>query len=221
MVANRTQGFGGGGGDDPEDDPNRINKILEQAKRRGRCSPGVAPEPPWKKQKKETQAAIASCLRPGEDALELENMQREMEIGLQRVLMSQGRRGFAFPPLQPWMGVDELVVDLLRRVGPVNRTAEEEEEVAAPGGKGKGKGKGPTRLIPGCTPQSLPKPPQGPQPLFQVSENETEEAAPGKGKGKGKGRNTQQTTRNNPAGGDPPRGYWITDYMTTGRSFFF
>ena len=231
LVANRTGGFGGGGGDDPEDDPNRINKILEQAKRRGRASPGVAPEPPWKKQKQDAQAAIAACLQPGETfgVQAMEEMRAQMLEGLMRALTSQGRRGFAFPPLPgPVLNIVEI-----EEIDTDEEQAHVQPRYSGQGGKAEGKGR---TMIPGCTPQTLPLPKakakakgKGTDQGKGTNQGKGKGQEQGKGTDQGKGNGTedgdaeaegggerQQTTRNNRAGHTG-----ADNWLFTGRCFFF
>jgi len=134
---------------------------------------------------------------------------------------------------------------------PCFKVSDNETEQAAPArgkGKAKGKGKGKCKnvLIPGCTPQSLPKPPplrpQGvvtphpkapAHPAKGAAADSKAPAGKGQGKaadgdgtgkaadGKGQGKAADgQETQNNPAGGGASSGHppgWINMSMWTGR----
>ena len=94
--------FGGGGGGQ-EPDPEKIKKILQQMALRGKQPP---PEPPWKKQKLETQALLRAVIDPGdhannEGASDMEGTMEAVLNHLEEVLSRSGRGGTPFPELPP------------------------------------------------------------------------------------------------------------------------
>jgi hypothetical protein len=113
-------GPGGGGGDDgddggEDDDPNRITKIGDLMRSRGKS----APAPAWKRQKRDTQRYLQLLTATPEQAAAEDVMQLIMTV-MERTLAGQGRQGAAFPAV---LRRQPEVVDITEDPVPIRPTA--------------------------------------------------------------------------------------------------